>query len=455
MKTLIKNGLVVDPANRICSKLNILIEDGKIKDITTEEPMCDRSIDASGKIVAPGFIDIHMHEEKYDEATDTLKKDITFSMLKMGVTSAFGGNCGTSNLDPIHLLDIVDRDGCAVNMGMFAGYTYYREKAGASDKYAAVTKEQLKQIVEDISIGLSKDCFGISFGIRYVPGTTKEELIQVGKLCCKDKKLISAHVRDDADYIFDAMDELIDIGTELNIPVQVSHIGSMGGFGQMEKVLSKLDAIRGQGFDVTADCYPYYAFSTGIGETTYDDGFLERYDADYSCIEFCEGKYKGQRATKETFEEMRRDEPQTLTVCYVMKPQDVDRAILHPGVMLASDGLRNEGQGHPRAAGSFPRLIDKYVKTGKMSIYDAIDKMTAMPASKLGLTKKGRLNKGADADIVIFDLKEIEDRATFDEPNSTPKGINYVIIDGEIACRDGKIENAHLGKSIRYCNATK
>lgn len=454
MKTLIKNGLVIDPANRIYSKLNIVIEDGKIHNITTEEPVCDYCIDASDKIVTPGFIDIHMHEEKYDETIDSLKKDITLSMLKMGVTSAFGGNCGTSTVDPIHLLDIVDRDGCAVNMGMFAGHTYYREKAGANDKYAAVTQEQLKQIVEDMSNGLSNGCFGISFGIRYVPGITKDELIEVGKLCCKDKKLISAHVRDDAEYIFGAMDELIDVGKELNIPVQVSHIGSMGGFGQMERILCKLDAMRASGFDVTADCYPYYAFSTGIGETTYDEGFLERYDADYSCIEFCEGKYKGQRATKETFEEMRKDAPETLTVCYVMKPQDVDKALMHPGVMLASDGLRNEGQGHPRAAGSFPRLIDKYVKTGKMSIYDAVDKMTAMPASKLGLAKKGRLSKGADADIVIFDLDKIEDTATFDEPNRAPKGIEYVIISGEIACRNGKVEKANLGKSIRYCNAT-
>ena len=134
MKLLIKNGTIVDPFNKIHSKLNVVIENGTVVDVTESFPDCDEVIDATGKYVCPGFIDIHMHEEKYDEHTDSMKQDITLSMLKMGVTTAFGGNCGTSTVNPIHLLDIVDRDGCAVNMGMFAGHTYYRELAGATDK---------------------------------------------------------------------------------------------------------------------------------------------------------------------------------------------------------------------------------------------------------------------------------------------------------------------------------
>ena len=449
MRLLIKNGTVIDSINNLHSKVNIVIEDGRVKELTDGEPVCDKVIDAAGKYVTPGFIDIHMHEEKYDEAKDSLAKDISLSMIKMGVTSAFGGNCGTSTVNPIHLLDIVDRDGCAVNMGMFAGHTYYREQAGALDKYANTTEKQLEHIVEKIGEDLDRGCFGISFGIRYVPGIDEKELYEVAKLCKKDNKLISAHVRDDAEYIFGAMDELINVGKILHIPVQVSHIGSMGGFGQMARILEKLQEEKALGYDISADCYPYYAFSTGIGETTYDEGFLERYDADYSCIEFCEGKYKGQRATKDSFDDMRENAPETLTVCYVMKSEDVDMALTHPLVMLASDGLRNDGQGHPRAAGSFPRLIDKFVKTGKMSLDDAIAKMTSMPAAKLGLEKKGNLSIGSDADVVIFDLDNIEDMATFENPLLAPKGIDYVLIGGEVACKDGIILNDCLGKSIR------
>ena len=449
MKLLIKNGTIVDPFNQIHSKLNVVIENGTVVDVTEGFPDCNEVIDVTGKYVCPGFIDIHMHEEKYDEHTDSMKQDITLSMLKMGVTTAFGGNCGTSTVNPIHLLDIVDRDGCAVNMGMFAGHTYYRELAGALDKYAEVTDEQLAKIVETMEADLDKGCFGISFGIRYVPGINERELFEVSKLCQKDNKLISAHVRDDAEFIFSAMDELINVGKALNIPVQVSHIGSMGGFGQMARVLEKIEKTNNEGYDITADCYPYYAFSTGIGETTYDEGFLERYDADYSCIEFCEGKYKGQRATKERFDDMRKNAPDTLTVCYVMKPEDVDMALAHPLVMLASDGLRSDGQGHPRAAGSFPRLIDKFVKTGKISLDDTIAKMTSMPCRKLGLENKGNLGIGADADIVIFDLDKIEDKATFEDPLLAPEGIDCVIIGGEVAYKDGKIINDKIGRAIR------
>ena len=175
----------------------------------------------------------------------------------------------------------------------------------------------------------------------------------------------------------------------------------------MKEMLEVIDAYKANNYDVTADCYPYYAFSTRIGETTYDDGFLERYDTDYSVIEVCEGKYKGRRCDKEIFDELRRDAPETITVCHVMKPEDVDMALLHPNVMLASDGLFNNGQGHPRGAGSFPRFIKNYVKTGKISLYDAVNKMTTMQAEKLCLDKKGRLNVGSDADIVIFDLEKI------------------------------------------------
>lgn len=146
---------------------------------------------------------------------------------------------------------------------------------------------------------------------------------------------------------------------------------------------------------------------------------------------------------------MRKNAPNTLTVCYVMKPEDVDMAIVNPFVMLASDGLRNDGQGHPRAAGSFARLIDKFVKNGKLSLYDAINKMTVMPAKKLGLISKGHLGVGADADIVIFDLDEIEDRATFENPTLAPLGIEYVIIGGRVALKDGEIICENLGRAVR------
>lgn len=173
------------------------------------------------------------------------------------------------------------------------------------------------------------------------------------------------------------------------------------------------------------------------------------YDAKYEDLLICEGKYKGQRATEKIFNELRKESPKTLTVCYVMKNKDVDLAMTHPSVIIASDGLLNEGKGHPRASGTFPRYISKYVKSGKVSMYEAIRKMTFEPAKKLGLESKGRLNKGADADIVIFDPNKIEDKSTFEEPMLMPEGIDYVLINGCVACHNNEIINSGLGKSVR------
>lgn len=406
-------------------------------------------IDAAGRYVCPGFIDIHMHEDPYDPQQDKLVPSIMYSMLRMGVTTAIGGNCGINTVSPIKYLDLMDRDGGPIHMGMMAGHTFLREAAGHMDKYTAILPEELKKISKMAQEALEAGCFGVSFGIRYVPGISMEEMIETARGCKASRKLISAHVRDDAEEVFPSVQELIDIGRALDIPVQNSHVGSMGGFGQMERLLAMMDAYRANGMDLSGDCYPYYAFSTRIGETTYDDGFLERYQADYSVIEVCEGPYKGMRCTEEIFRDLRQNAPRTLTVCHVMKPEDVDMALMHPNIMLASDGLMSNGQGHPRGAGSFPHFLCNYVKTGRMSLDEAIAKMTAIPAAKLGLSKKGTLCRGADADVVIFDLDKLADKATFASPNAAPEGIDYVIIDGQIAMDHGEMKNTTLGHSIR------
>ena len=448
MKTLIHGGRVIDPANRVDAKLNLLVEDGRVAWVGTGMPEADQTIDATGKIVSPGFIDIHMHEDPVGE-DGKIAFDISNSMLRMGVTTAAGGNCGINVYDPVEYLALVDKDGAPVNMVMFAGHEYFRKAAGAEDIYAEATESQKRLMEGAIRTALENGCAGVSFGLRYVPGANKDEFYRAAACCQKGNKLIASHVRDDADGIFDAIDEFCAAGVAFGIPVQISHIGSMGGFGQMQQVLRQIDEYKLNGLDIAMDCYPYFAFSTRLGTPTYDPGWLDRYHCDYGVLEFCEGKYKGQRATKETFDEMRRDFPQCITVCYVMKEEDVRLAFRHPAVMLGSDGLLNNGQGHPRASSSFPRFLAEFSRNGNLSLYDAIEKMTAMPAQRLGLANKGRLNVGADADITIFDYEKIRDGATFSEPALPPTGIDYVLIGGEVAAKDCRIVKANCGKAIR------
>lgn len=448
MKTVVKNGLVLDPGTKTQSRLNVIIEDGTVTALTSEVPTDgDLVIDATGKVVCPGFLDIHMHEAPPAEL-EKPEDSIFGCMLRMGVTTVLGGNCGENLLPPKEYFKAAEA-GIPVNLALLAGHGSARTEAGALDKYAPLTDAQRTAVKETLRKWLEDGCWGISYGIRYYPGMDRKELLDTAELCQRDNLLVTAHVRDDAEFIFDSLREFLEPGWKYGLKLQVSHIGSMGGYGQMEQVLSMLDEARGGGLDVMADCYPYNAFSTQIGETTYDSGFLERYSCDYGAIVLCDGAYKGQRCTEEIFRELRENAPDTITVAHVMRPEDVAMAMAHPAVMPASDGLMHQKQGHPRAAGTFPRVFSEYVRKGHLSLYGAVEKMTDLPARRIGLTKKGSIAPGCDGDLVIFDPMVISDRATFEEPALAPDGIDYVLMGGEIACDHGTVVNARLGKCLK------
>jgi len=447
MKTLIYGGRVIDPANGMDGNYNILLENGKVAWLGTGLPDAEEAIDATGKIVTPGFIDIHMHEDPVQDGK--IRQCIFPMMLRQGVTTAVGGNCGGNVHDPIDYLNIVDRDGAAVNVALYAGHEYFRIAAGAENIYGGSTEEQKQKMANNIRAALDGGCVGVSFGLRYVPGADKEEFFRAAACCADSKKPIASHVRDDADAIFASIEELLEAGRAFQIPMQISHIGSMAGFGQMEAVLQQVGNACDEGLDIMMDCYPYFAFSTRLGTPTYDPGWLDRYHCGYDVLEFSDGKYQGQRATKETFDEMRREFPQCLTVCYVMKEEDIRLAYLHQRVMLGSDGITDNGRGHPRCAGTFPRFLAEFVKKGGLTLYQAVEKMTTMPAKRLGLHNKGHLAVGADADITIFDYEAIQDRATFAEPALPPEGIEYVLIGGEVVLKQGQILRDTRGKAVR------
>ncbi|HHX93192.1 MAG TPA: amidohydrolase family protein [Clostridiales bacterium] len=450
MKLLIQGGRIIDGAQQIDRIANLVVADGRIAGITDEDVEADCTIDAKGLIVSPGFIDMHMHEDPFDEEQGRPKSDIARSMALMGVTTCMGGNCGENVYAPDLYLDALDRFGSCVNQGLFAGHTYVRCASGGTDKYAPVDADTLSRMQTLTTELLDAGCMGVSFGVKYIPGTTWEEIVRLASLCKADDRLVASHVRNDVGRVFDAVAEMAELARETGVRVQISHVGSMGGYGQMERLLRDVDRYRSQGIDMACDCYPYDAFSTTIGATTYDEGFLDEYQADYDSVQLVDGTYGGARCTKEIFDWAREHEPWAKTIGYFMKPEDIELALRHPHVLLASDGLRSGAKGHPRAAGSFPRLISAYVKTGKLPLAEALSKMTHRPAERLSLEKKGNFRIGSDADITIFDLDRIEDRATYDEPSLAPAGIAYVLIAGSTAVQDGELVDETLGKSVRF-----
>ena len=459
MKTvLIYGGTVVDPSQNLECLADVVCKNGKIAEIVVDPSAADRearkaeadlAIDAAGKIVCPGFIDIHMHEDPYDQETDSIIQNISKCMVRMGVTTAVGGNCGSNNAPPDHYLDVVDRDGYATNLALMAGHSFLRHRCSDAGKYDGVSDENIEAMVQLGEQYLSAGCIGISFGVKYIPGTRWEEIISLAKLCQKGGKVVSSHVRNDVDGVFDACRELADIGREAGVKVQFSHIGSMGGYGQMERLLSQIEGYRAEGIDLMCDCYPYDAFSTEIGVTTYDAENFAAYQSDYSSILLCDGPYAGLRCTKEIFDEMRKDRPDTMTVGYFMKQEEVDMALAAPYVMLGSDGILVGDQGHPRAAGAFPRFLRRYAASGKMTLSEAIAKVTTMAARRLQLDNKGSLKPGCDADVVVFDLNRVEDSATYTEAVLPPAGIDWVLIGGEIAVKEGQLVRDDLGRSVR------
>lgn len=245
----IHGGTVIDPAQGLEQRADVVCEDGKIKELLSQptEAACawwkaraDETIDASGRVVCPGFIDIHMHEDPIDAQTGRIEQNITRCMARMGVTTAVAGNCGSNEGEPDAYLDAVDAQGTAVNLALMAGHSFLRKKCGGRDKYAPVDEETVKQMEALGEKYLDAGCLGVSFGVKYVPGTRWEEIIALARLCRRGDKLVPSHVRNDVDGVFEACTELARIGQEASVKVQFSHVGSMGGYGQMETLLRQI-----------------------------------------------------------------------------------------------------------------------------------------------------------------------------------------------------------------------
>lgn len=435
MKIVINNGLVIDPKNSINDYLNLEITNGKISKISKDKLVGDYEIDATNLCVTPGFIDIHMHEDIMKDGK--IQIDIFERMLKMGVTTAIGGNCGIGPNNIGEYLKEYEKNPL-INFKMLLPHKILRDYIGAEDRYTSLSSDEIEKMYRyGEKLIKENNLLGISFGIEYIPGINREELVNLAKL--GENKIIAVHLRKDGDDIIESCEEFFEIAKYINSHFQISHIGSMAGYGQMRKFLNYIQNKIDNGLDIGCDCYPYTAFSTHIGSAVFDDGYIESHGGDYSRLEVLDGKYKGQRCTKEIFNYLRKNSPDTLVAGHLMVDEDIKIAFQDKNVVVASDGLLSEsGNGHPRAVGTFPKFLRKYVLDDKiMSLSEGVAKITNQPADFYGL-KAGTLSIGANGDITIFSLDELKDNATFDKLTS-PSGIKYVLVNGSIALKDGEI----------------
>ena len=444
------NGLCPDFSDNQMKKLNVGIKDGKIVYIGTEMMEAETVIDCEGKVVSPGFVDFHMHEEILK--VENYKYVISKMMLEQGVTTAVGGNCGNLRQPVAEFRKFIESEGGSpVNYILMAGYNTCREALGIG-RYEAATMEQQAVMQEMLKKELADGAWGISFGLEYHPGITYEEMLSAAEASDDPNHIRSAHYRDECrpDNGTGAVEEMIQFAADIKQKFQISHLSSCAALGIMDKTLAMINKAMDENPKLGYDTYPYNAFSTRIGTAVFDEGCFEAWGKTYSDVMLAGEPYIGVYCTEEIFEDARKNYPDTLAVAFVMNEDEIRDAIVNEKGIVASDGLITLGKGHPRAAGTFTRVLGKYVREEKaLPLIEALRKITLAPADRLGLKTKGRLEEGCDADITIFDPETIIDKADFTHIER-PEGIEYVIIGGEIAVKQGENINERLGRFIPY-----
>jgi len=442
---VIRGGDVYLPEEKKLRPLSVAVAGGKlleIGDCSFSEGWIELS--ASGCIVSPGFIDSHMHDEQILDP-HTIQK----ALLRQGVTTAIAGNCGAGPL----LEDIVPyRKTPWLNLGYLTGHTVLREKVGVEDRYRAATEEEIVSMVELLREELEKGSLGLSFGLEYMPQTSSQEISRLASVVEEfPKRWIAVHIRYDGPQCLEGVREVVAMARDHGLRVQISHFGSMNAFGNCQASLDLVEEAWKEGVDITLDCYPYAAFCTRIGSAVFDPGFEERWGGKgLESIEAGSGKYKGQRLTPESYRDLRENYPKDLGIAHVLNEAEVRACLVNPRCAVASDGVLFEGQGHPRAAGTFPRAL-RWLREEGLSWEEALEHVTSLPADMIW-SSAGRLTPGGPGDLVVFDPQKFEDTATFENQLSPPRGVRYVFVNGELAVEDGEILPTPRGVFLRRIN---
>ncbi|MBY0434692.1 MAG: amidohydrolase family protein, partial [Cyclobacteriaceae bacterium] len=423
----------------------------RIAQISSEPLKGKETINATGLLVSPGFIDLHVHgrsnvEQEYQ--------------LHDGITTALELEWGIENLKEWYA---TRHSKALINYGASVSWPYERFKALNQDKKLLkelqeasrkgesmlenvqdrtrhtytmpIETNQQSIVLENIKTSLAEGGIGIGVPIGYLPKTNPVEMYQVFQLAGEMNVLVFTHVRN-PDII--SIQEVIADAVLTLAPLHIVHINSMS-LGNIQLALDMVSAAKNKGFDIATELYPYTAASTALQSAIFYEGWQERLGISYSDLQWVA---TGERLTKETFET--NSKVGGTVIIHMMKPEWIKTGITAPGVMIASDGSSYSKLAHPRTAGTFSRVLGKYVREDKViDLNTAIEKMTLLPAKRLeGIAPmmrfKGRIQVGADADITIFNPNTVIDKATFEKGLEFSSGIEYVMVNGTFVLKNGK-----------------
>ena len=425
-------------------------------------------IDGRGMIVSPGFIDAHNHSDRGFTTDPTAA-----SQVSQGITTVVIGQDGGSPFPVGEYLADLDKNPIALNVLTFVGHATLRSRVMGADtnrQASPAEVEQMKQLVEQ---GMRDGAAGLSSGLEYETGkpASTEEIIALAQAASAFGGIYISHIRDEADRTFEALNEAIQIGREARLPVQISHIklGSVAVWGRAQEAVALINKARAQGQDITADCYPYDAWSSTIRvlipSGRHDDlaavaqGLAAvggpanitivscRAHPDYEFKDMEEISKRERITPVELYMKIIRDGGAGI-VCHSMKDSDISTFYRQPWVMVSSDG--GIGSRHPRGAGTYPRVLGRYVREYHwLTLSEAVSKMTSLPAQRFKLKDRGVIRVGFKADLVVFDPKAIIDRATFQEPQLTSEGMRHVFVNGIEVWSNGKVTGSRPGRALR------
>ncbi len=446
------NGTLIDPFEQRLVAANLYVQEGRIAHISRETEPAAETLDATGKFVSPGFIDIHGHIEGH-KANGAL-------LCKQGGTTVLNGNCGMGVENIAEFIKEQNREGFILNQLELCGATLLRRRVGQKDPYQPLSLEQLLSANELLEEALDQGAAGVSFGLEYTPGSSREEVLALSRTAARYGKLVAVHIRTDGYQGLGALQEAIDISRLTGAAVQISHVVYQFGFGMMQEALEIIDRAVKKGYDISCDSGMYTSFATYIGTPVFEPSSFEKWGCTYENLFAANGKYAGQYLTRESYEDLRRNYPQDMVIALVGNPHEIPMAFQLPYMMASSDAGVNQtndtSKGHPQDAGTFPRFIRELVKErAQCTLVDAVSRITLLPARRLGLSHKGRMAAGSDADLVVFDLGALTDLSKFPHegrPDRPPTGIEAVIVGGKIAVKGGEILEASAGRAIALDN---
>ncbi len=459
---VIAGGRVIDPETKLDAIKNVGILNNRIAQISSEPLKGKEMINASGLVVAPGFIDMHVHGRNNTEQEYQLHDGITTALeLEWGIDhleqwyasrkSKALINYGASVCWPYERFKAFEKYQPAVEMlrqKMVAGESgidvlFKTLPTSYTDKLTAAETDKL---ISNIKLSLSEGGIGIGLPIGYLPNTPADEMFRIYQLAAEMNVLVFSHVRNPGII---SIQEVIADAVLTGAPLHIVHINSMS-LGQIQTALDMIQAANKKGFDISTELYPYTAGNTFINSAMFDEGWQQRLGITYNDLQWVA---TGERLTKETFETYRKAGGSV--ILHVMKPEWIKTGIAAPGVMIASDGSTYAKLAHPRTAGTFSRVLGKYSREDKViDLNTAIEKMTLLPAKRLegiapSMRFKGRIQTGADADITIFNPNTVIDKSTFDKGLEFSEGIEYVMVNGIFILKNGKtVQNTFAGQPV-------